>query len=222
MTIKAVLFDLDGTLADTALDLGGALNDFLREQGLPEKDLSAIRPFVVHGSMALLKFGMGEHAVRSDADWLNYQQRYLDIYESRLARDTVLFSDVNQVLVALKKYDIRWGVVTNKHARFTDKLLMKLYFPIRPDVVVSGDSCVESKPSPMPLLYACEQLGVLPEQCVYVGDALCDIQAGKSAGMKTVLAKWGYIGEYDCPAAWEADWMAENMLDMMFFLKNWL
>lgn len=218
MDIRAVLFDLDGTLADTALDLGGALNDLLRERGLPEKDLSVIRPYVGHGSAVLI--GLGAGVMPEDDDFLSWQQRYLAIYEQRSAQDTVLFPYVNEVLLELSRLGIRWGIVTNKHRRFTEKLLPCLPFSVPPDVVVYGDTCVESKPSPMPLLYACEQLGVLPEHCVYVGDAQRDVMAGKNAGMMTVLASWGYLSVADDYHTWGADKIARDMRDVLSIIIN--
>ncbi|MDO4433428.1 MAG: HAD family hydrolase [Alysiella sp.] len=217
MQTQALLFDLDGTLADTALDLGGALNDLLHQKGLPEKSLTDIRPYAAHGSAALLQFGANITPQMPEFD--AWQQHYLALYGARSTRDTVLFPDVNTVLLALQKHNIRWGIVTNKHARFTDVLVPKLGFVVPPDVVVSGDTCPQAKPSPEPLLYACEQLNVLPEHCWYVGDAQRDIQAGKNAGMKTILAAWGYITQHEQPETWQSDYLAHNMNDLLSLLS---
>lgn len=220
MIPQAILFDLDGTLADTALDLGGALNDVLRQVGQPEKTLAEIRAYVSHGSAGLI--GFGANVTPQMPEFELWQQRFLDRYEQRFAQDTVLFEGVNQVLLFLQQQGIKWGIVTNKHARFTDKLVSKLNFAVLPDVVVSGDTCDEAKPSPQPLFYACEKMGVQPENCWYVGDAQRDIQAGKNAGMHTVLAKWGYIGEHDIIVNWAADEQIDEMnqlLDLLSSLK---
>lgn len=215
---QAILFDLDGTLADTALDLGGALNDILRQHKLPEKDLADIRPYAAHGSAALI--GFGANITPEMPEFKTWQSEYLNRYEQRFAQDTVLFDGTNQMLQTLHAHGIKWGIVTNKHARFTDKLVPSLNFAIAPDVIVSGDTCSNPKPDPQSLLYACEQIHVQPENCWYVGDAERDIQAGKRAGMKTVLAQWGYIGEKDKPAEWDADFQAARMLDILILLKS--
>lgn len=220
MTQYAVLFDLDGTLADTARDLGGALNDLLRRKGLPEQDLAAAREHAAHGSAALLAFGAGitpEHP-----DFAVWQQEYLALYGSRFARDTVLFDGINALLAELAARGTAWGIVTNKHARFTDPLVPQLGLAVPPAVVVSGDSCAHSKPHPEPLLYACRQIGVAPQHCVYVGDAERDIQAGRNAGMKTVLAAWGYIGRRDAPHTWGADAQADDAAGLSAILRTWL
>lgn len=220
MTRHAVLFDLDGTLADTALDLGGALNDLLRSKGQPEKPLAAAREHAAHGSAALLKFGAG--ITSEHPDFAAWQQQYLSAYENRFARDTVLFDGINDLLCELAEKGIAWGIVTNKHVRFTDKLVPQLNFVVPPAVVVSGDTCAHAKPHPEPLLYACGAIGVLPENCIYVGDAERDIQAGKNAGMKTVLALWGYIGSVDQPDTWGADAQAADVAQSAKLLWQWL
>ena len=202
--IQAVLFDLDGTLADTALDLGGALNTLLRRRGLPEKDIADIRPYAGHGVAGLLKIGFG--IMPDHPDFAALRQEYLDTYGECYAEDTVLFEGVNEMLLELEKRGIRWGIITNKIAAFTDKLVPKLAFVVPPAVVVSGDTCDESKPSVKPMLYACEKIGVAPQYALYVGDAERDMQAGRNAGMKTVLAQWGYITPEEQPETWSADY----------------
>lgn len=216
MKFKAVLFDLDGTLADTALDLAGALNDVLRQKGLPEKALVDIRPHTSHGSVALLGFGAG--ITPEMPKFKEWQTAYLNRYGERFAQDTVLFDDVNEVLAVLHQRNMKWGIVTNKHARFTNQLVPKLGFLHTPDIVVSGDTCAHSKPNPEPLLYACQKLGLQPQQCLYVGDAERDIQAGNNAGMKTVLAEWGYLSEQDRQAEWGATWQLAQIRDLLTIL----
>lgn len=220
MTQHAVLFDLDGTLADTALDLGGALNDLLRSKGLPEKNIADSREHAAHGSAALLAFGAG--IMQEHPDFTDWQQQYLAAYENRFAQDTVLFDGINDLLRDLAANGIAWGIVTNKHARFTDKLVPQLGFAAPPAVVVSGDTCSQAKPHPEPLLYACRAIGIAPEQAVYVGDAERDIQAGKNAGMKTILAAWGYIGRHDTPHTWGADDAAADVAELSAILQRWL
>ncbi|WP_373742115.1 HAD family hydrolase [Neisseria sp.] len=200
---EAVFFDLDGTLADTALDLGGALNSLLRSKGLPEKSMDEIRPVASHGSAAFIKLGAG--ITPDHPDFQTWRQAYLDEYGRCFDRETVLFEGIDALLVDLNRRGIKWGIITNKHAAFTDRLVPRLNFTVPPTVVVSGDTCAEPKPSVLPMLYACERAGVRPENCVYVGDAERDMQAGRKAGMKTALADWGYIAPEDTPENWPFD-----------------
>ncbi|HFC7459610.1 TPA: HAD family hydrolase [Neisseria meningitidis] len=201
--IQAVLFDLDGTLADTALDLGGALNTLLARHGLPEKSMDEIRNQASHGTAGLLKLGAG--ITPDHPDYARWRTEYLDEYDSRYAQDTTLFGGVNELIAELGKRGIKWGIITNKPMRFTDKLVPKLGFIIPPAVVVSGDTCGEPKPSVKPMLYACGQIHADPQHTLYVGDAERDIQAGRNAGMTTVLAEWGYISDEDDTTSWQAD-----------------
>ncbi|WP_301673742.1 HAD family hydrolase [Neisseria blantyrii] len=201
--IQAVLFDLDGTLADTALDLGGALNTLLARHGLPAKSMDEIRTQASHGAAGLLKLGAG--ITPDHPDYARWCTEYLDEYDSRYAQDTTLFGGVNELIAELGKRGIKWGIITNKPMRFTDKLVPKLGFIIPPAVVVSGDTCGEPKPSVKPMLYACGQIHADPQHTLYVGDAERDIQAGRNAGMTTVLAEWGYISDEDDTASWQVD-----------------
>ena len=203
MSIKAVLFDLDGTLADTALDLGGALNTMLREQGLPEVSMDEIRPVASHGASGLLKLGM--NLDKSDPNHARLRQQYLDTYETCFDKDTVLFDGIDDLVQAIHARGLKWGIITNKPHTFTHRLVPQLGFSVAPDVVVSGDTTAEAKPSTKPMFYACEQIDIAPEACLYVGDAERDMQAGKNAGMKTVLVSWGYIHADDKTEEWPAD-----------------
>ena len=203
MSIKAVLFDLDGTLADTALDLGGALNTMLREQGLPEVSMDEIRPVASHGASGLLKLGM--NLDKTDPNHARLRQQYLDTYETCFDKDTVLFEGIDALVQAIHARGLKWGIITNKPHTFTHRLVPQLGFSVAPDVVVSGDTTAEAKPSTKPMFYACEQIDIAPEACLYVGDAERDMQAGKNAGMKTVLVSWGYIHADDKTEEWPAD-----------------
>ena len=212
MKIQAVLFDLDGTLADTALDLGGALNRLLARKGLPAKEMAAIRPVASHGASGLIMLGAGiDKAHPEHAQW---RQEYLAEFEQCFDHDTVLFEGIAELIAALAAGGIRWGIITNKPAVFTDRLVPKLAFGLPPEVVVSGDTCGEAKPSVKPMLYACEKIGVDPRHCLYVGDAERDIIAGRAAGMQTVLAEWGYIAESDDTDSWQADYRAATPGDI--------
>ena len=214
--IQAVLFDLDGTLADTALDLGGALNTLLARHNLPTKSMDEIRTQASHGAAGLLKLGAG--ITPDHPDYVQWRTEYLDEYDSRYAQDTALFDGVNELIAELDKRAIKWGIITNKPMRFTDKLVPKLGFVSPPAVVVSGDTCGESKPSVKPMFHACEQIQTEPQHTVYVGDAERDIQAGRNAGMKTVLAEWGYIAPEDRTETWQPDYRIASPLDLLKLL----
>lgn len=214
--IQAVLFDLDGTLADTALDLGGALNTLLARHNLPTKSMDEIRTQASHGAAGLLKLGAG--ITPDHPDYVQWRTEYLDEYDSRYAQDTALFDGVNELIAELDKRAIKWGIITNKPMRFTDKLVPKLGFVSPPAVVVSGDTCGESKPSVKPMFHACEQIQTEPQHTVYVGDAERDIQAGRNAGIKTVLAEWGYIAPEDRTETWQPDYRIASPLDLLRLL----
>lgn len=211
--IQAVLFDLDGTLADTALDLGGALNTLLARHGLPAKSMDEIRTQASHGAAGLIKLGAG--ITPDHPDYARWRTEYLDEYDSRYAQDTELFDGVNELIAELGKRGIKWGIITNKPMRFTDKLVPKLGFIIPPAVVVSGDTCGEPKPSVKPMLYACGQIHANPQHTLYVGDAERDIQAGCNAGMKTVLAEWGYISDEDDTDSWQPDYRITTPIELI-------
>ncbi|MCB6183130.1 HAD-IA family hydrolase [Leeia sp. TBRC 13508] len=199
----AVLFDLDGTLADTAQDLGGALNSLLQEEGMPSVAYERIRPIASHGARGLIELGFGIDKAHAQFD--DYRQRFLNHYEHMFCDRTVLFDGVNSLIQQLEAQGIRWGIVTNKPMRFTDRLVPKLGFLIEPGTVVSGDTVGVAKPDPKPMYHAAAELGVAPSDCWYVGDAQRDIDAGKAAGMFTVLANYGYISSTDTPTEWGAD-----------------
>lgn len=216
--IQAVLFDLDGTLADTALDLGGALNTVLRRHNLPEKSIEEIRPYASHGVAGLLKIGVGMTA--EHPDFAAWRQECLEAYSLCYADKTKLFDGVNEMIAELDKRGIKWGIITNKPMRFTDKLVPKLGFIIPPAVVVSGDTCGEPKPSVKPMLYACGQIHADPQHTLYVGDAERDIQAGRNAGMKTVLAEWGYISDEDDTDSWQPDYRIATPIELIGCLNK--
>lgn len=214
--IKAVLFDLDGTLADTALDLGAALNRLLAEEGLPPQPDHLIRPIASHGARALIRLGFGVE--REDPGFDLLRQRFLDHYEQSFADRTCLFDGVDAMIRGLDARGLAWGIITNKPMRFTDRLVPTLPFPVPPAVVVSGDTVGVAKPDPRPMQHASRQIGLDPAHCLYVGDAERDIQAGRNAGMRTVLAAWGYIAASDHPEEWGADLRIEAPLDLLAHL----
>ena len=214
--IRTVLFDLDGTLADTALDLGYALNALLAEHGKPALPQNIIRPVASHGAPGLLKLGFG--VARDDPQFAPLRTRFLELYQTHLTRHTRLFPGVPELLDALAARDIRWGIVTNKPAFLTDPLVAQLGIADDAVCIVSGDTTANRKPHPEPMLHACQLSGSQPDECLYVGDAARDIEAGRAAGMKTLVARFGYIGPEDHPETWGADGMIDKLSDILDWL----
>lgn len=215
-----VLFDLDGTLLDTAPDLAAALHQLCRECGVPEPPFSTIRPTVSHGSPGMLKACFGLEI--GDTLYAEYNRRFLDIYAEASAIDTALFPGMAEVLEHLEACSICWGIVTNKPGWLTEPLVKALGLWPRAICVVSGDTLDKRKPDPEPLWYACEQAGVAPARSVYVGDAERDVQAGKRAGMTALVARFGYLSPDDHPEAWGADGFLEQPLDLLDWLETGL
>jgi phosphoglycolate phosphatase len=216
--IRTVLFDLDGTLADTAPDLAHALNLLLVEEGKTALPYETIRPEVSHGASALVTLGFGKKP--GDADFDRLRQRFLALYTENLCRHTRLFDGILSLLQALQKQGMNWGVVTNKPAFLTDPLMAQLRPEPAPACVVSGDTVTNRKPHPEPMLHACTAAGSRPEQCLYVGDAERDILAGRHAGMKTLVALFGYINGHETPERWGADGMIRAPGDILDWLKQ--
>lgn len=214
--LKTVLFDLDGTLADTAPDLADALNTVLSNNGKAPLSFKQIRPVVSHGGIALVRLGFGIEPEHPDFESL--RQQLLEIYANGIANKTQLFAGMAELLSSIETAGMNWGVVTNKPTWLTVPLLDALKLTHRASSVVSGDTLAERKPHPSPLLYACEQAGSQSMECVYVGDAERDIVAGHRAGMKTVVALFGYIGQDDRPETWGADALLESPQQ----IKEWL
>jgi len=201
--IRTVLFDLDGTLADTAPDLAYALNTLLAEHHKPLLPYPTIRPVASNGAAALIELGFG--VARTDPHFAPLRARFLEIYRAHLTRETRLFPGMAELLDAIAARGLNWGIVTNKPAFLTEPLVDQL--GLREDLacVVSGDTTANPKPHPEPLLHACKLAGSRPHECLYIGDAARDIEAGRAAGMKTLVALFGYIGAQDQPDTWGAD-----------------
>jgi len=199
---KTVLFDLDGTLLDTAPDLASALNAVLQANGRPALPFELIRPVVSHGGNALIELGFGLKP--DDAGFEPLRRQLLDYYETNIARETRLFPGMQEVLDRIEAGGLNWGVVTNKPAWLTDPLMDALQLSERAAGIVSGDTLRERKPHPAPLLHACRLIGSEPHECLYVGDAERDIEAGRRAGMTTLVALFGYLLESDRPETWGA------------------
>jgi len=214
-SIRGVLFDLDGTLLDTAHDMTNALNALRAEENLAPLPYEKVRCQVSHGANALVKLSFGE---LSPAEHEVMRQRLLDIYRRQLARHTVLFEGGDEMLRDLERRGLHWGIVTNKPGWLTDPLLIEVGLHTRARAVVSGDTLPHRKPHPLPLLHAAETMGIKPGECVYVGDAERDMQAAQAAGMFALVAGFGYLGEED-----RADqWFSHGWLDTPLDLLDWL
>lgn len=216
--IRTVLFDLDGTLLDTAPDLAFALNETLREFGLQPLPYATIRPVVSHGGIALIKLGFGLHP--DDEGYQPRREYLLNTYRNNIARETRPFAGMDELLDTLERQGLNWGVVTNKPGWLTEPLMQELGLFDRAAVVVSGDTLAERKPHPAPMLLACERAGSQVQECLYVGDARRDIEAGINAGMHTLVALFGYIGDADDPHAWGADALVETPAEILHWLTR--
>jgi phosphoglycolate phosphatase len=213
----ALLLDLDGTLLDTAPDMGGALNLLRAEHGLEPLPAHVIRPVVSHGAMRLVALGFPE--ATGDA-FEALRRRFLDLYAANLAVGTRLFPGFEDVLASLESRGLPWGIVTNKPGWLTDPLLAALGLDRRAACAVSGDTVAERKPHPLPLLHAARLVGVEPARCVYVGDAERDIQAGRAAGMTTVVATYGYISASEDPLQWQPHGVAASPDELLQWMER--
>ncbi|MFN3618325.1 MAG: phosphoglycolate phosphatase [Aquabacterium sp.] len=214
----AVLFDLDGTLADTAGDLGGALNRLRADRGLPPLPLEELRPYASAGARGLI--GVGLDIAPGHPEFEALRTRFLDHYEACLSETTRLFDEVAPLLEALEARGLRWGVVTNKPHRFTVPVMQGLGLMQRSGTTISGDTTAHAKPHALPLLTAAAELGVAPGSVLYVGDDLRDIQAAQAAGMPSAVAGWGYIGHNGEVETWGADVIADTPLELLLALPE--
>jgi 2-phosphoglycolate phosphatase len=210
--LQAILFDLDGTLLDTAPDMIGALDALRAEHDLAPMNYHVARTQVSNGAAGLLALGF-DHLGPDDREAL--RSRYLELYAARLAQGTRPFPGMVEVLDTLERAGIPWGVVTNKPGYLTEPLLAALALSGRCACVVSGDTLTRRKPDPAPLLHAAERLGVASSAVVYVGDAPRDIEAGREAGMVTVAVTYGYHAPGDDPAQWGADHTVNNPAELL-------
>lgn len=211
-----VLFDLDGTLVDSAPDLGGTGNDMRAARGLERLPLDHFRPMVGAGARGMVGRALGVAPGQPEFEAL--REEFLQRYEARLTRETRVFDAVAPVLAALAAQRRPWGIVTNKVTRYTEPIVRALGLAQAAAVVVCGDTTPHAKPHPAPLLEAARRAGHAPADCVYVGDDLRDVQAGRAAGMATLAAAWGYLGQGEPVSAWGAD----HVLDHPDALLNWL
>ena len=214
--IRAVLFDLDGTLADTAGDLASALNRLRTEHRMAALPPESTRAHTSSGARGLLKVGFDLDP--GDERYIPMRDRFLDLYEEALCVHTQLFEGMAELLGELERRTVVWGIVTNKPRRFTDPLVRELRLHTRAACVVSGDTTSRPKPAPDPLLHAAEVLRIAPAACLYVGDDLRDIQGARAAGMPVIAAGWGYLGVEGDPGSWGADAVLAHPAEVLGFL----
>lgn len=203
MRYDALLLDLDGTLLDTAADFHVVLNQLLRRESCPEVSYEAIRKVVSHGARAMVCMGFNMDINHPDFERL--RRDFLTLYGQHYAVNTCLFEGFDQVLTHCDMAGIPWGIITNKPAAFAQPLWRDLNLPYRLGCLVCPDHVSAAKPDPEPMLLGAAQIGMKPSRCIYVGDHRRDIDAGRAAGMATVVANWGYLDENDEPLSWGAD-----------------
>lgn len=214
-TLSCVLFDLDGTLVDTAPDLIACLNKALAHHGFPQVPEAQVRPMISFGAEAMIKQSSAADAHENHAQIL---EAMLNIYENNIVEHGGFFSGMAETLLAIEARGLKWGIVTNKRERFTEPLTKALNLTERAACIISGDTTGNSKPHPEPMWEACRRAEVKPEQCVYIGDAPHDITAGKNANMKTLAAVYGYLTDADQPEQWGAD----ALVDSPAQIKAWI
>ena len=213
---RAVLFDLDGTLADTAPDLARALNRVRAAHRLAPMPVAITRPYTSSGARGLLKVGFGLDP--EDERYEALRQQFLDFYAAEICVETRLFEGMAELLDQLDQDRLPWGVVTNKAERFTFPLLQGLHLDERAACVVGGDTAARAKPHPDPLLHAAAALQLPPSACLYVGDDLRDVQAARAAGMPVIAAKYGYLGDGGAIESWQADAVIEHPREVLDYL----
>ena len=213
----AVLFDLDGTVIDSAPDLAGAANEMRRARGLADAPYERLRATVGSGARGLVGEAFG--VVPGDDDFIALRDEFLARYELRLANETRVFEHVKPLLDALDAQAVPWGIVTNKAIRYAEPVTRALGLYDRAGVVIGGDSTPHSKPHPAPLLEAARRLQIEPARCLYVGDDLRDVQAGHAAGMCTVAVTWGYLGMGEPIEAWGAHHTIDSAMDILQLLR---
>lgn len=213
--IQGVLFDLDGTLLDSAPDLYAALLAQCAEQGVPPPPYAPVREVVSRGARAVLRCAFAD---RGEAALEALVPRYLQLYQDVMAQQTRAFDGVDELLARIEAHGLRWGIVTNKAAFLTDELVARIGWAQRASAVVSGDTLAVKKPDPAPVLLACERAGVTPAQSLFVGDDRRDVQAGAAAGLYTVAVSWGYLDGGD-PQTWGADKVLDHPAELAELLQ---
>ena len=212
-----LLFDLDGTLIDSAPDLAGAANDLRAQHGLPPLPYADLRPMVGTGARGMVGVAFG--VLPTDERFGPLRDAFLARYAERLLDNTRVFEAMQPVLDHLDAAGHRWGIVTNKAMRFAAPLVEGLGLAGRAVVLIAGDSTPFAKPHPEPLLEAARRLGIAPASCAYIGDDERDMVAGRAAGMRTLAAAWGYLGQGEPVAAWGADHVLSSPAELLKWLE---
>jgi 2-phosphoglycolate phosphatase len=213
--IQGVLFDLDGTLLDSAPDLYAALVDQCAEEDVPAPPYAPVREVVSRGSLAILRCAFAE---RGELALQGLMPRYLEIYQRVMAQQTRAFDGIDSLLERIEAQGLRWGIVTNKPGFLTDELVDRIGWATRAGAVVSGDTLPVKKPDPAPVWLACERAGLDPARCLFVGDDRRDVQAGTAAGLYTVAVSWGYLDGGD-PHEWGADAVLDTPAQLAALLQ---
>jgi 2-phosphoglycolate phosphatase len=212
---RAILFDLDGTLADTAPDLAAAVNLLRTARGLAPTDYAVLRPTASAGARGMIGASFGLKP--GDDGFAELREGFFDNYAAAMAVHSTLFPGIVEMLAGIEEAGLAWGIVTNKPMRFTDPLLPQIGLA-QAACAISGDTTPHAKPHPAPLLEAAARLGLAPEQCWYAGDDLRDIQAGQAAGMLTIACGWGYCGPVE-PESWQADYLLQGPLELLALMQ---
>ena len=212
LDFKALLFDLDGTLLDTAPDFITAINAQLKRHGHNPLIGDVVRTSVTHGSIGIIE---NVYNIKQDhPEFELLKEEFLELYLSKISEKTGLFDGLRQVLDSCEERNIPWGIVTNKPLRYTAPLMADLGLDKQSATTICPDHVANPKPDPEALILACSQIKIAPSDCIYIGDHIRDIQAGKSAGMRTIAAGWGYIEEFENITQWQADWVVEKSTDL--------
>ena len=212
LDFKALLFDLDGALLDTAPDFITAVNTQLKRHGHNPLVGDVVRTSVTHGSIGIIE---NVYNIKQDhPEFETLKEEFLELYLSNISEKTGLFDGLRQVLDSCGERNIPWGIVTNKPLRYTTPLMADLGLDRQSATTICPDHVANPKPDPEALILACSQIKIAPSDCIYIGDHIRDIQAGKSAGMRTIAAGWGYIEEFENITQWQADWVVEKSTDL--------
>lgn len=218
----SILFDLDGTLLDTAPDFLWAINQVRTQENLNPVEMKQIRSAISYGAKAILKAGFNQTSnPMSENAFEELYERFLKTYANCSGTYAEFFPGMASLLSYLEQNQIDWGIVTNKKTAFSHPLLEKLNLKSRAVCVVSGDTLAYQKPHPAPLLHACEIMQIAPNQCLYIGDAKSDIEAGKAAGMKTIAALFGYIDDLEAAKTWGADYYVDSADQILPWYQSW-
>ena len=219
-TLQAILFDLDGTLIDTARDLIVSLNVLLKKKGRPVKDIETMRPYAGQGGYSLLRAAFGESYGEHELEQL--ASEFIEIYRTRMHDTTTLFPEAIATIKNLQKRGMKWGIVTNKSEYLSVPILQKLDLYDKADCLVYGDTTAQKKPHPKPLLYAAEQLNLRPQHCAYLGDTLNDVTAALSADMHALVVSYGYRTRESNISEWGAEAIFDTMTELNDWVDNFL